>query len=128
MSKKLYWYPLIVERFLSETMYMTLEETGAYIRLILYLFHEQRSIKDENHMAKILGINPRTSRRIWPQLRPNFVRNQHGFSHELVSKILKNNGKIIGLGSVGNRGGDDGGFSTQGKAKSKGYNPPPISP
>lgn len=104
-------FPLLLERWYSETLRMALDEKGAYLELMLYLFYERRPIKDAVHVARILRIDPRTSKRLWPKLSENFVRNQHGYSHELVTKILNNKGRIKGLSMVA----DSGGASSQEK-------------
>ncbi|MCG8007979.1 MAG: hypothetical protein N0C81_10080 [Candidatus Thiodiazotropha lotti] len=122
MPKKLQMFPLLINQWYGETRRMTLEESGAYLGLLLYLFDERRPIKDEQHVAKILDIDPRTSRRLWPKLRPNFARNQHGFQHELVKKILNNNGRIKGLSKVAE------GVAIPKQEKEKEMNKPPPNP
>lgn len=92
---------------------MSLEEKGMYLDLLLYLFTEQRPIKDHKHVARICGIDPRRSARLWTKIGDKFELNQHGSTHLLVSKILNNSGRIRGLDNVA----DGGGFPAQEKEK-----------
>jgi hypothetical protein len=76
----------------SPTERLTL--SGAYIELLVYLYDKRRCIKDSDHVAKILRISPRTSRKLWGKLEPKFLKLRHGYTHKLVAQILANKGRI----------------------------------
>lgn len=97
---------------------MTLEEKGIYMELLLYLFTERKPIKDSKHVSRICGIDPRTSARLWAKIGDKFTLNQHGSTHELVTKILNNSGRIKGL----NNGAYIGATPAQEKEKEKEVN------
>jgi uncharacterized protein YdaU (DUF1376 family) len=100
MSDSLEIFPLIIDKWIAGTRYLTLEERGAYFELIIYLFTQKRPIKDGNHVARILGTDPRVGRKLWAKLCDKFDHNQHGSTHQLVTRLLKNKGRIKGLSKV----------------------------
>ncbi|MBV2091699.1 MAG: YdaU family protein [Candidatus Thiodiazotropha sp. (ex Ctena orbiculata)] len=109
MSSDLKYYPLLFEVFYTEIRYMSIEEVGFFIQLILYQFTEKKPIKDAKHAARIANIDPRVSSRLFKKISDKFVKNQHGYSHKLTTKILRNDGRIKGLYKVA----DEGGFLPQ---------------
>ncbi len=119
MPEKLQMFPLIIDKWIGGTRYLTLEEKGLYLELLIYLFTEQKPIKNSAHVARICGIDPRRSARLWPKIAEKFVVNQHGSTHILVSKILNNSGGIKGLECCGVGGGVGGGVPAQEKEKEK---------
>ncbi|MEW8025519.1 MAG: DUF1376 domain-containing protein [Candidatus Thiodiazotropha endolucinida] len=106
MSKKMDIFPLLIDRWLAGTRYLSHEERGAYLDLLLYLFVERRPIKDEKHVARILLADPRVSRKLWKKLCVKFTKNQHGYTHPLITKLIHNKGRIKGLDSVADDGAD----------------------
>lgn len=90
-------FPLPHSHWYSETVRMTLEEKGAYLELILYVFIERRPIKDARHVKEILGCDLRVAARLFEKLSGKFVRNQHGYTHSLVTEIIRNHGRFSGL-------------------------------
>lgn len=102
-DEKLRFFPLIIDRWVAGTRFLgsSVQETyflkGVYLDLLIYLYEGGGAIKDEAHISRITGLNPRTSRRIWPELRSKFARNQHGFHHKLVTELLRNGGKLKNL-------------------------------
>lgn len=94
---------------------MTHQEKGFYLDLLLYLFVERKPIKDAKHIARILNIDPRTSAKLWAKICHKFESNQHGSTHQLVTKIINNSGRIKGL----EHGAYGGGFSRQEQEQEK---------
>ncbi len=92
---------------------MTHEEKGVYLDLLIYLYEKpDRYLKDEAHMARILGIRPQKVRRIWPRISEKFRRISwaktprklgenpeitQGFVHSLVRDLQRNGMKLRGL-------------------------------
>lgn len=99
MSKKLSVFPLITDRWISGTQYLSHKEKGWYIDLLLYLFTERKPIKDAAHACRVLSISTRNSASIQSLIDSKLKLNQHGYYHPLVNEIINNSGRIKGLGS-----------------------------
>lgn len=106
MAEKLLFFPLMIDRWLSGVRHLTLEEQGAYLQLLLYLYEGGPPIKDADHVMRILqaagvqGKNRRSYAKLWAKLSPKFASNIHGSYSILAAKLLKNGGKIKGLDGV----------------------------
>lgn len=95
---KLTYFPLMMDRWIAGTRHMTYEEKGFYLDLLIYLYEKpERYIKDEAHIARILGCRPQKVRRIWPRILGKFRRFTGGFSHSLVKDLQRNAMKVRGL-------------------------------
>lgn len=98
---------------------MSLEDRGAYLELLIYLYEGGGTIKDLDHAIRIwraagvTGKNRRSFAKLWANIAPMFRRNKHGSYSKLAHEILKNGGKVRGLG-----GGDYGGAFGGGSAHS----------
>lgn len=101
MADKLTYFPLLIDRWVSGTIDLGQENSleritlcGAYIELLIWLYDHHSVIKDTAHVARILRIDPRSSRKLWAKLEPKFLKLRHGYTHKLVAQILKNRGRI----------------------------------
>ena len=108
---KLAYFPLLIDRWIAGTHWMTVEQVGAYIRLLVWLYDNPgKYLRDEAHIARILGCRKDRASRLWNDgigdklpIKSKFTRFNLGFYHSLVREIHKNGGKIRGLrgGSIG---------------------------
>ena len=95
---KLTYFPLLMDRWVAGTRGLTFEEKGFYLDLLIWMYDNGRGIKDADHAARVLGCDPRTSRRLLAKLRPKFYERSGELFHKLVREILKNGGKVRELG------------------------------
>ena len=104
------YFPLLIDRWIAGTRHMTFEEQGAYLQILLYLYEGNGPIKDDKHAIRILSmasVTPRNARglaTVWSRFAHKFARNQHGYYHVLVNKLLRNGGRISGLDGGAHRG------------------------
>jgi uncharacterized protein YdaU (DUF1376 family) len=62
------WWPLHTADYLQRTILLSLEEQGAYVRLLNQIWHTQAPLRDDDAVfAKILNV----TRPRWRKLRPN---------------------------------------------------------
>lgn len=60
---------------------MTLEECGAYIKLLCLCWTETTLPLDPRRLAQMIGCSPRTFARVWPALRVCFTATEDGLTH-----------------------------------------------
>ena len=101
---RLKYFPLLIDRWVAGTRHLgdTPQERyllkGAYLELLIYLYEGGAPIKGEKYVGSLLGLHPRVAAKVWGKLRQKFTRNQHGYTHRLVTELLRNGGRIKGLG------------------------------
>jgi len=112
------FFPLIIDRWVAGTRFLGDNPTenlllkGVYLELLIYLYEGRgRVIKDRKHASRILGVHPNRGGVLWDKVADKFVRNQWGYSHTLVQGLLRNGGKVKGLGTGAYGGGEGGGFA-----------------
>lgn len=96
-QKKLFYFPLIIDRWRAGTQELTFEERGYYFSLLVWMYDTQKAVKNSDHASKILHCDKRTSRRLWAKVRPKFRLTSAGLRHKLVDEVIRNGGKIRGL-------------------------------
>lgn len=95
---KLTYFPLVLDRWISGTRFLSLEEKGAYLELLCYLYEDrERYIKDDAHVARILGVRKARATRIFRALNGKFTRIKQGYYHGFVRELHKNGMKLRGL-------------------------------
>jgi uncharacterized protein YdaU (DUF1376 family) len=99
-SKKLSMFPLMIDKWIAGTRHMTYEEKGMYLDMLLYMFTERKPIKDGRHAANILHLTGHSASKCLSILQDKCHANQSGYFHPFVNRLLNNDGKIKGLGSV----------------------------
>lgn len=92
------YFPFVIDRWIAGTRHMTLEQKGFYLELLIWLYEKRgRYIKDADHAARITGVRPQKSRRIFGEISHKFSKFSHGFSHSLVASFHRNGMKVKGL-------------------------------
>lgn len=97
---KLTYFPLIMDRWTAGTRTLTYEQKGFYLDLLIWLFETGKPIKNADHAARILGCDPRISRRLLADLSGKFRRTSAGDRHKLVDELRRNAGKVRGLQAI----------------------------
>lgn len=64
--------------WLVDTARLTLEEEGAFIRLLAHEWIEGHIPADEREIARLLGVGIRTFRKLFRSLRKHFLANSNG--------------------------------------------------
>jgi uncharacterized protein YdaU (DUF1376 family) len=83
--------PFHIGDFLSGTIHMDAEQTGAYMMLIVahYNAGAQGLPNDDAQLARIARVSPRVWKRIKPILEPKFNKNKNFWVHEKCVKVLQ---------------------------------------
>jgi uncharacterized protein YdaU (DUF1376 family) len=77
------WMPLYVGDYLADTGTLTLEQHGAYLKLIMHYWRLGPLPDDEATLSRILAISTRKWRSLEPILRAHFLTlpDHHGYLH-----------------------------------------------
>ncbi len=68
------YMPFYVGDWLEATADLSLEEQGAYLRLLAHMWKREGSLElRPDLLARLLGVDPRTWKRLWSKLRRLFV-------------------------------------------------------
>lgn len=91
---KMIYFPLFMDRWLAGTRQMTFEQKGFYLELLIWMYQTGEGVKNAEHAARIVGCDPRTSRRLLADLRPKFYERSGELRHKLVTELIKKGGRI----------------------------------
>jgi uncharacterized protein YdaU (DUF1376 family) len=72
------WFPLYVADWMLDTEHMTLEEQGAYFRLLCHQWIHGSIPLSEQGLKRILRVDVRSVRRLWETLRAYFAPTSAG--------------------------------------------------
>lgn len=74
------WFPFYPGDYLSSSRVarMTLEEQGAYLRLLCYQWQDGSIPSDPDERARLLAVPGEAQARLWPRLEPCFEENEDG--------------------------------------------------
>jgi len=90
MSRPTAWYPRYPDNFISATQHLTLEEVGAYNRLLDFHFLHGSVPTDIKRMALIIGASSQKTRKLWQVLSQFFYEKDGAFYNKrMVKEISK---------------------------------------
>ena len=73
MSRVNIWYPVYPADFAIDTMHLTPEQVGAYVRILNMMWRQSGQLKnDDNYLAKVVGVSLQKWRRIKVVIEPLF--------------------------------------------------------
>ena len=82
--------PLYVSDYLRDTSDLSLEENGAYCRLLFHLWVRQGTVRlDHDRLARVVGTDRRTWARIWPVLERFFHIEDGNITQRRLAKELE---------------------------------------
>ncbi len=83
--------PFHIGDFLSGTIHMDAEQTGAYMMLLVahYNAGAEGLPNDDKQLARIAKVSPRVWKRIKPILEQKFIVNENFWAHEKCRKVLR---------------------------------------
>jgi uncharacterized protein YdaU (DUF1376 family) len=89
------YLPLYVGDYLRDTGYLTLEQHGAYVMLLMRLWSAGGSLPaDENKLARIAGVTVKKWRGIWSDLSEFFELENDKISHKRITAELEKAGAL----------------------------------
>ena len=86
-------FPLFPDAYLADTAHLSLEEHGAYLKLLMLAWrHPSCSIPDDDkQLARMVGVSPR----VWRRLRPTVMEFWTAQDGRLVQKRLTRERVIV---------------------------------
>lgn len=100
----LYWFPMEPLKFISSTNEMTLEEVGAYIRLLCHQWDNGGISLDANRHP--IGMAPNYAKDIWPSIKNKFIERDGKYINERLEVCRKEAvAKHEALSKAGRKGG-----------------------
>lgn len=122
--------PIFGDAYLADTQHLTLEEHGAYFKLLLIAWRSPHCAlpDDDKRIATMLGVTAKK----WAALRPTvmafWTRTEHGFEQKRLSKerawVAEKSGKARGAAHIRHGTEDRATISRPAGAKSSGDNSP----
>ena len=79
------WYKWYPADYMADTMFLTLEESGAYRALLDALWIYGPLPTNPTSLAKVWAQDPRKSARLWTKLRVFFVESGETFDHPRIA-------------------------------------------
>jgi uncharacterized protein YdaU (DUF1376 family) len=90
VSRPKAWYPRYPEDFIAATQHLTLEELGAYDRLLDFHFLHDSIPSDIKRIALIIGASSQKTRKLWQVLSQFFYEKDGAFFNKrMVKEIAK---------------------------------------
>lgn len=72
--------PFYTDVYLQDTMFLELDEQGAYTRLLCYMWANKSTLpNDEKQLAKLCGVHVNKFRVLWVKLEGFFIDTEDGF-------------------------------------------------
>jgi len=101
------YFPLYVGDYLRDTGYLTLEQHGAYLMLLMRLWSAGGALPaDEGKLARIAGVSVKKWRPIWADLAEFFELENGDITHKRISAELEKAGALRAKrAAAGARGG-----------------------
>lgn len=83
------WFPVYPGDYLADTMHLSLEEHGAYLKLLMHAWQHDGVIPEENKMrARILGIHHHRSRLLWGVIGGYWILYPEGYRNKRLDAEL----------------------------------------
>jgi len=89
MSKPDTWMPLYIGDYLADTAHLTLEESGAYLHIIMAYWRNGGPLpNDPKRMAAICKCTPKKWKMVFPSVAPFFEISESEWRHKRIDQEL----------------------------------------